>query len=285
MDKKLYAFVLMPFDKKFDDIYKLGIQEAAKEVDIRAERLDEQIFDGNMLEKIYKEIDLADLIIADMTERNPNVFYEVGYSDARNKLILLLTNNSSDIPFDLLHRPHIIYNNSISTLKNELIERLEWAKNEVLKRKIEPIDTKIKIRSQWIDRNEYSDTAIVNFRIELHNLSDKPITNLHSLFVYTGNDWTIFFDDKKCKSTDSDIQPYNYRHILKPDFSVLPAKDWLPIDITMKKIVYSNWKKEAKKDSYDIAGMLRVDVHTDKNFFKTEVKISTTVNWEDDLPF
>ena len=53
MDKKLYAFVLMPFDKKFDDIYKLGIQEAAKEVDIRAERLDEQIFDGNIFSRIF----------------------------------------------------------------------------------------------------------------------------------------------------------------------------------------------------------------------------------------
>jgi len=82
MNENLYAFVLMPFEKSFDDVYKLGIQEAAKEVGIRAERIDEQIFAGDILKRIYQEINNADLIIADMSQRNTNVFYEVGYADA-----------------------------------------------------------------------------------------------------------------------------------------------------------------------------------------------------------
>lgn len=126
MSENFFAFVLMPFDKEYDDVYRLGIQAAAKEVGIKAERLDDQIFNSNMLEKIYKEIERADLIIADMSGRNANVFYEVGYADARKKLVLLLTNNAKDIPFDFLHRPHIIYNKSITNLKKELIERLKW---------------------------------------------------------------------------------------------------------------------------------------------------------------
>ncbi len=40
-DKVLFAFVLMPFDSKFDDIYNLGIKEAAAKVGFKAERLSE----------------------------------------------------------------------------------------------------------------------------------------------------------------------------------------------------------------------------------------------------
>ncbi|MCF8355619.1 MAG: nucleoside 2-deoxyribosyltransferase [Melioribacteraceae bacterium] len=284
MNKSLFAFVLMPFDKKFDDIYKLGIQEGAKEVDIKAQRLDEQIFDGNMLEKIYQEIDNADIIIADMSDRNPNVFYEVGYADARNKLILFLTSKEEDIPFDLLHRPHIIYDGSINKLKSELIERLEWAKTEIIKRKTEPILIKVKNRYNSIERTKYSDTAEVNFRLELHNLADKPIPNLHTVFVYTGSSWTIFYDNKLCKNTESEIEPYKIRHIIRPDFNTLPAKDWLPIDIQMKKRVYSEWDKEIRKEKYEISGILRIDVHCESENYKTEEKINLVAEY-DDLPF
>jgi hypothetical protein len=75
----MFAFVLMPFDAAFDDAYKLGIKDTAEQLGIRAERVDEQIFHKeNILERVYSQIDAADLIIADLTGRNPNVFYETG---------------------------------------------------------------------------------------------------------------------------------------------------------------------------------------------------------------
>src|ERR1700722_4965657 len=105
----------MPFDKSFDDKYKLGIQGAVKQLeDITAERVDEQIYQDAMLEHIYGQIDKADIIIADMTGKNPNVFYEVGYAHAKKKICLLLTSDAGDIPFDLKHHRHIVYGQSIS---------------------------------------------------------------------------------------------------------------------------------------------------------------------------
>jgi nucleoside 2-deoxyribosyltransferase len=93
----MFAFVLMPFDAAFDDIYKLGIKETAEKLGIRAERVDEQIFHKeNILERIYSQIDAADFIIADLTDRNPNVFYETGYAHAKGKLCLLLTSKADD---------------------------------------------------------------------------------------------------------------------------------------------------------------------------------------------
>lgn len=65
-----------------------------------------------------------------MTDRNPNVFYEVGYAHALGKIVLLLTQKTDDIPFDLKHRQHIVYEGDIEKLKKELVEKLKWAIKE-----------------------------------------------------------------------------------------------------------------------------------------------------------
>ena len=124
---KPFVFVLMPFDEAFNDIFKFGIMGAAEDVGAHAERLDKQIFTEGMLDHIFNEISKADVIVADMTGRNPNVFYEVGYAHALGKIVLLLTNDSDDIPFDLKHRQHTVYGGSIEKLKDDLAVKLEWA--------------------------------------------------------------------------------------------------------------------------------------------------------------
>lgn len=129
MNDKLFVFVLMPFSQEFDDIYKLGIKSACFELDIYCERVDEQIFTESILDRIYNQIRKADIVISDMTGRNPNVFYETGYAHAFSKKVILLTKTAEDIPFDLKHFSHIVYENSISSLKDNLIRKLQWFKN------------------------------------------------------------------------------------------------------------------------------------------------------------
>jgi hypothetical protein len=123
---KPFVFVLMPFDASFDDVYKLGIKPAAEGAGAYCERIDEQIFAESILQRIYNQITKADLIVADMTGRNPNVFYEVGYAHAIGKTAILLTRNADDIPFDLKHYPHIIYGGSITGLKDDLGKRIAY---------------------------------------------------------------------------------------------------------------------------------------------------------------
>lgn len=125
-----FVFVLMPFDSNFDDIYKFGIKGAAQEVGAYAERVDEQIFMEGILERVFNQINKADVVVADMTGRNPNVFYEVGYAHALGKIVLLLTQSADDIPFDLQHHQHTVYEGSIETLRSVLAQRLKWAINE-----------------------------------------------------------------------------------------------------------------------------------------------------------
>src|SRR5262245_1382479 len=121
---KPFVFVLMPFDPAFDDVYKLGIKAAAIDAGAHAERVDEQLFHEGILERVFNQINKADVIVADMTGRNPNVFYEVGYAHALGKITILLTRTADDIPFDLKDRPHIVYKGSISSLKETLLPRI-----------------------------------------------------------------------------------------------------------------------------------------------------------------
>ncbi|PKM66197.1 MAG: hypothetical protein CVU95_12765 [Firmicutes bacterium HGW-Firmicutes-2] len=123
--QKKFAFVLMPFSSEFDDIYEFGIKGACKEIDVYCERVDEQIFSESILDRVYNQINTADIIIADLSDRNPNVFYEVGYAHALGKKVILLTKRAEDIPFDLKHYPHIIYN-VIKDLKEQLKKRVHY---------------------------------------------------------------------------------------------------------------------------------------------------------------
>ncbi len=124
---KPFVFVLMPFDEDFDDIYQMGIKDACASVGAYCERVDEQMYDERILDRIYNQIAKADIVISDMTGKNPNVFYETGYAHALGKKVILLTKNAEDIPFDLKHFLHIVYEGKIGNLKEELIKRVSWA--------------------------------------------------------------------------------------------------------------------------------------------------------------
>src|SRR4051795_6436107 len=62
-----------------------------------------------IMDDIARSIQRARLINADLTGRNPNVFYEVGIAHALNKQVLLMTQSIDDVPFDLRHRRALVY--------------------------------------------------------------------------------------------------------------------------------------------------------------------------------
>lgn len=173
---KIFVFVLMPFDTKFDDIYELGIKAACSDAGAYCERVDEQIFEEKILDRIYNQISKADLLVADMTGKNPNVFYEVGYAHAIGKRVFLLTQNSDDIPFDLKHYPHVVYGGRISELKNELTKRIRWAienpedVEKYLKTNIEVvIDKTPLVDNPLIHYSLKRETYMIEFEIDFHN--------------------------------------------------------------------------------------------------------------------
>jgi len=122
--RRPFVIVLMPFSSDFDDIYQLGIKPACKAAGADVERVDEQIFSESILTRIYEQIARADIVVAEMTGNNPNVFYEVGYAHALHKTIVLLTSKAADIPFDLKHYTHIVYGDRIADLQKNLKTRI-----------------------------------------------------------------------------------------------------------------------------------------------------------------
>jgi ActR/RegA family two-component response regulator len=120
-----FAFVLMPFSESFEDVYALGIKPAIEECGLFCERVDEQHFTDSILERILNNIEKARFIIADISGNNSNVFFEIGYAYALNKPIIFLCQDSGEkVPFDLRHRPLIIYKGKIKLLRQLLKERL-----------------------------------------------------------------------------------------------------------------------------------------------------------------
>ncbi|MDQ6700084.1 MAG: hypothetical protein M3Z36_07845 [Acidobacteriota bacterium] len=126
--EKPFVFVIMPFESKFADAYNLGIKPACEVAGAICERVDEQTFVANILQRIYDEITRADVVVADMTGRNPNVFYEAGFAHGVGKQVILLTQKGDEIPFDLKHYPFVIYE-SITMLKSELEKKVRWCLN------------------------------------------------------------------------------------------------------------------------------------------------------------
>lgn len=111
--EKNRCFMLMPFSTEFDYIYGM-IKKDLNDNGLICNRADEIAGSKPILNKILTEILKSRYIIADLTNYNPNVFYELGiahsFKDAQN--ILMIKQKSSKIPFDLTHLTYIEYDPS-----------------------------------------------------------------------------------------------------------------------------------------------------------------------------
>jgi hypothetical protein len=113
----------MPFSDEYNDVYVIGIREVAEKLGIVAERADEIQHNDSIPHIIRQRIDRSDVVIAETTAHNPNVYYEVGLAHGIGRPTVLICKNASTIPFDLAAINHIVYG-SITQLRDKLAERL-----------------------------------------------------------------------------------------------------------------------------------------------------------------
>jgi hypothetical protein len=89
------CFVIMPFGPEFNFLYLTIKSHLARTLpEITVERGDDKILTKPILEKIADFIRQADVVIADSTGRNPNVFYELGLAHALEKPVVLITSDA-----------------------------------------------------------------------------------------------------------------------------------------------------------------------------------------------
>lgn len=104
------VFVLSPFSEPFNTIFTDHIKPTVESISgLRCLRAD-NIYDNRpIIEDIWKSINEARIIIAELTGRNPNVFYEIGIAHTVGKEVILITQTMDDVPFDLRYLRCIVY--------------------------------------------------------------------------------------------------------------------------------------------------------------------------------
>ena len=122
-ESKPLIFVAMPFDKKMDDIFHYGIQNAVNKAGFLCERVDLVSFTGDILDTIKRRIREASLLIADLTASNPNVYLEVGYAWGVGIPTVLIAQDVQELKFDVKSQKCIIYS-GIRELEEKLSQEL-----------------------------------------------------------------------------------------------------------------------------------------------------------------
>jgi hypothetical protein len=120
------CFVLMPFAEEFEEVYEHGIGPAAEAAGFECYRADHAFGPSAIISDIVKSIFSADVIVADVSGSNPNVFYELGVAHTiDNKTVVISEKTGETLPFDLTAYRVIFYRRSIDGIKKDLRGRLE----------------------------------------------------------------------------------------------------------------------------------------------------------------
>lgn len=122
--KENHIFYLCPFSEPFNSIYVDHVKAIAHLKGFTIDRADEIYGTQPIIEDIWESINSAELIIADVTGRNPNVMYEIGMAHTVGKPVLILTQAIDDVPFDLKHHRCVVYSHTPRGCAN-LVEKLD----------------------------------------------------------------------------------------------------------------------------------------------------------------
>lgn len=106
-----HAFVAMPFGEAFDDLFHYGISAAVRSAGLLCERIDQQAFTGDVIERLRTQVESARLMVADLTGSNPNVFLEVGYAWGCGVPTVLMAQKGTELTFDVQGQRCLFYAN------------------------------------------------------------------------------------------------------------------------------------------------------------------------------
>ena len=129
----LSAFIVMQFTSPFDELYEDVIRPVCAEAGIEAYRASDIYRPGVIMQDIVQGLAESNVIIAEITPANPNVFYELGYAHALYKPVILLAERDTPLPFDVGGYRVIFYENAIrgkSSLETDLRRHLSNIFNE-----------------------------------------------------------------------------------------------------------------------------------------------------------
>ena len=92
----------MPFKEDMKPVFTDHIVPVLDNVGVRGFRADNIFSNRPIINDILDSVKYSRIIISDLTDNNPNVFYETGICHALGKEVILITQND-EVPFDLRH--------------------------------------------------------------------------------------------------------------------------------------------------------------------------------------
>ena len=117
------AFVIMPYREPWETIWNKAVKPALVSSELECVRADESVRVGDLNDKVWSDILAAGLIVADVSEANPNVFYELGLATAIGKDIMLLKARGIKLPADIGGALYYEYDlNEWDSIRNTLID-------------------------------------------------------------------------------------------------------------------------------------------------------------------
>lgn len=119
------CFVMQPFASPLGDYYEKIYRPAIEKAGLKPVRADADIFGtGKIMDQVWDGITSAKVLVAELTSRNPNVFYELGLAHALEKPVVLVSSREDDVPFDLQHIRVIYYDMADPFWGTKLIEKV-----------------------------------------------------------------------------------------------------------------------------------------------------------------
>jgi hypothetical protein len=126
------AFIVMQFTEPYNSLYAEVIEPVCEKLGFEAFRADDVFRPGIILQDIISGLVESDVVIADISPTNANVFYELGYAHALDKPTVLLARREGELPFDISGYRVIFYDDTIRG-KPEVEETLQKHLSSILR--------------------------------------------------------------------------------------------------------------------------------------------------------
>lgn len=149
------CFVIMPISDvdgyapgHFDRVFKHIIEPACKHSGYEAIRADVTAKTNVIIVDILRNALNCEMAICDLSARNPNVFYELGFRQAFNKKTVLMIDNKTIRPFDISAIRSFEYDSSLRIdLVDKAIQDLSKALKETQSMKEDETNSLLKLLS------------------------------------------------------------------------------------------------------------------------------------------
>lgn len=132
------CFVIMPFSgtqsctseewsQVFESLFKSAIEGAGLGYECRRSEANR----GNIVAGIIRDLNDAYVVLADLTDRNANVFYELGVRHALRNRTIIVAQSREDLPFDLQSYATHVYDWKSDEGKKQFAEKIRQLLQEI----------------------------------------------------------------------------------------------------------------------------------------------------------